>query len=109
MLIPFLVEAADIRFYRINKQDQQARITLLGGATAPGCHNFPHRPRVHRIGVIGFKQCSVYTAKDCAAASLAKTRWKDNPEKKNHMTPGARWFLPGDRGSKLASWRCLAK
>lgn len=109
MMVPFALHASDIRFYKINKKEQQTRIVLYGGAKTTGCHNFPHRPRVHRIAQVGYTHCSAYTTKDCAADSIVKVRWKSTPEKKTQMTPGARWFLPGERGIKLASWNCLTE
>ena len=64
------------------------------------------RRKVYRVAQIGFKTCALYAEKDCEVGAEIGVSWKNKKAPVNDFTPGARWFLPGERGSKMASWKC---
>lgn len=96
----------EIRFYKVNKHAQQERVALVRGVDEPGCHNFILNPKVHRVAQIGFKSCTLYSESDCETGSELSVSWKRKKKPTTSLTPGARWFLAGERGTKVASWRC---
>ena len=87
-------------------------VTLYAGdlaiADEPGCHNLISKRRVYRAAQIGFATCTLYTKKDCATGTEIEVNWKNKSDPVTAFTPGARWYLPGTRGSKMASWHCEA-
>lgn len=98
--------AADLRLYTANKLLQQRRISMVRNTDEPGCHNLITRRKVYRVAQIGFETCTLYAKKDCEAGSEIGVSWKNKKSPVHDFTPGARWFLPGERGSKMASWKC---
>lgn len=98
--------AADLRLYTANKQLQQRRVSLVRNTDEPGCHNLITSRKIYRVAQIGFKSCTLYTKKDCEAGTEIGVSWKNERPRVKEFTPGARWFLPGERGSKMASWNC---
>lgn len=102
-------QAADLRLYTANKQLQQRRISIVRNTDEPGCHNLISKRKVYRVAQIGFKSCTLYSEKNCEAGTEISVSWKEKKPPINDFTPGARWFLPGKRGSKMASWNCVAE
>ena len=98
--------AADLRLYTANKLLQQRRISMIRHTDKPGCHNLITKRRVYRVAQIGFATCTLYSAKSCEAETEIAVSWKNKKDPVNDFTQGARWFLPGERGSKMASWKC---
>lgn len=101
-----LSQAADFRMYTANSYLQQRQVTMVRNTDEPGCHNLITKRRIYRVAQIGFESCTVYSAKDCAEGTEIAVSWKNKKEPKTVFTRGARWFLPGERGSKMASWKC---
>lgn len=101
--------SADFRIYTVNKNMQQSRAVVLANAERPGCHDMLLRQRVYRVAQIGFESCTVYAEKDCKPGTELKVRWKNEEEPTTRISPGARWFLGGERGEKMGSWSCVAR
>lgn len=101
--------SADIRFYTINSRQQQSLISLVTGTNKPGCHNFLTKRRVYRVSQVGFEYCRLYSEKNCKSEAEVTVRWKNKKPPTDKLTPGARWFLAGERGTKIASWKCHNK
>lgn len=98
--------SAEIRFYTVNKRQQQSLISLIAGTTKPGCHNFLTKRRVYRISQVGFEHCRIFAERNCKPENVVTARWKNKKQPTDKLTPGARWFLAGERGTKIASWEC---
>ena len=101
-----LVGAADFRMYTANKLMQQREVTFVRNTDEPGCHNLITKRRIYRVAQIGFETCSVYSGKDCEKGTEIPVSWKNKKDPVTSFTRGARWFLPGERGSKMRSWKC---
>ena len=101
-----LAGAADFRMYTANKLMQQREVTFVRNTDEPGCHNLFKKRKIYRVAQIGFETCSVYSEKDCEEGSEIPVSWKNKKDPVTSFTRGARWFLPGERGSKMRSWRC---
>jgi hypothetical protein len=98
--------AADFRLYYANKLLQQSKVSMVRNTDKPGCHNLFKKRRIYRVAQVGFETCAIYAEKDCAAGTEIEVRWKNKKAPTTTITPGARWFLPGERGSKMGSWKC---
>ena len=109
MLAAQTAAAADFRLYNANKRLQQRRVGELANSERPGCHNLLIKRRIYRVAQVGFLHCTVYAEKDCAEGTELPVRWKDEERAVTKLTPGARWFLDGKRGSKMGSWQCEPK
>lgn len=99
---------SSIRFYKANKLLQEDRIMFTRKkAGLEGCHNFLKSARIYRINQVGFKQCQLFTNKDCSANSLLTVMDEDNTQS-NIMTQGTSWYPEGkdERGKKAKSWQC---
>lgn len=101
-----VASAADLRLYTANKLLQQRRVTMVRNTDEPGCHNLITKRKIYRVAQIGFKTCTLYARKDCEAGTEIGVSWKNKKDPVTEFTQGARWFLPGERGSKMASWKC---
>lgn len=106
LVLSDVASSADLRLYTANKLLQQRRITVIRDTDEPGCHNLIKKRRVYRAAQIGFATCTLYSEKDCEAGTEIEVRWKNKKKPKTAFTRGARWFLPGERGAKMASWKC---
>jgi len=98
----------EIRLYKMTRDGHSVKYTLLGKGDNPGCHNTPYTYSVYKVAVLAFKNCSVYSSKDCAPDSILPAYWKKKESKaSNKMKQGTRWFLAPD-GSEVAvsSWSC---
>ncbi len=98
--------AADLRLYTANKLLQQRRVSMVRNTDEPGCHNLITKRRIYRVAQIGFETCTLYSKKACEAGTEIAVSWKNKKEPVSEFTQGARWFLPGERGAKMASWKC---
>lgn len=101
-----LASAADFRMYTANSFMQQRQVTFVRNTDEPGCHNLITKRRIYRVAQIGFETCSIYSEKDCEEGTEIAVSWKNKKTPKTSFTRGARWFLPGERGSKMGSWKC---
>ena len=104
---------SEIRFYTINSQDQQREISWLPKRHVEGCFNLPVSLRLFRVAQIGFTSCSVYHAKNCAAAHIQPMVWSgksrknsDKQEPTFKMTEGAMWIFSRGREAAVRSWQC---
>ena len=104
-----LAVAADLRLYTANSLLQQRRVSMVRNTDEPGCHNLITRRKIYRVAQIGFETCTLYAERDCEAGTEIEVSWKRKKDPVHAFTQGARWFLPGERGSKMASWQCTAK
>lgn len=98
-----------IRFYKINKHEQTARIRFTAKkARASGCHNFLKKTRVFKAIQFGFESCELYSKKDCPIGSEILVTREKNPEPTNLLTQGFGWLPESEhkRGAKLRSWSC---
>ncbi len=98
--------SAEIRFYSANSKQQQSLISFVTGTSKPGCHNFLTKRRVYRVSLVGFEYCRMFAEKNCEAEAIVTARWKNEKPPTDMLNPGARWFLAGKRGTKIASWEC---
>jgi len=97
----------EFRIYKANKLKQLDRIWLPFDGNKPGCHNMLIKLEIYRAGQIGFDQCTVYSEKDCKAGSEIEVRWKNEGKPTTTITQGSLWFLPGETGSDMGSWKCI--
>lgn len=98
--------AADFRLYYANKLLQQRQVAMVRNTDEPGCHNLIKKRRIYRVAQIGFETCTVYAEKNCEAGTEIEVSWKNKKAPSVSITPGARWYLPGERGTKMGSWNC---
>lgn len=106
LMLPVWVHAADFRLYYANKLLQQREVTFVRNTDEPGCHNLFTKRRIYRVAQVGFATCAIYTERDCEAGTEVEVNWKNKSEPTTVITPGARWYLPGERGTKIKSWMC---
>jgi len=100
---------AEVRFYTINSKQQQRLVGFVMGTSKPGCHGFLAKRRIHRVAQVGFAYCRLFNERDCKPEDIVKVRWKNKEPPTDKLTPGARWFLEGEQGSKIASWECVTQ
>ncbi len=101
----------EIRLYKMTRDGISVKYALFGKGDNPGCHNTPYTYNVYKVAVLAFKNCSVYSAKNCTPESILPAYWKSKESKVNtKMKQGTRWFLALD-GSEAAvsSWSCELK
>lgn len=98
----------EFRAYTANKLKQQDKMWLGTGAAKPGCHNMLIKLEIYRVAQIGFDHCVIYADKDCKEGTEIPVSWKNKDKSTTTITQGARWFLPGETGSDMGSWKCLA-
>jgi len=101
----------EIRLYKMTRDGHSEKYMLFGKADNPGCHNTPYTYNVYKVAVLAFKNCSVYSAKDCSPEAILPAYWKSKESKVNNkMKQGTRWFLALD-GSEVgvSSWSCELK
>ena len=105
-------ERQRISFYKINKDGiTQALRFTRGKARRPGCHNFIRKARLHKVVQFQYRQCQVFSQKNCAADSQMQFYRDDEPEiLANNLSSGYGWRPVGDhkRGEKAKSWHCTA-
>ncbi len=110
--IPFSASAREpeIRLYKMTRDGHSEKYTLFGKGDNPGCHNTPYTYHVYKVAVLAFKNCSVYSAKNCSPDSILPTYWKGKDKISTKMKQGTRWFLARD-GSEVdvSSWFCEVK
>ena len=104
-----LALAADLRLYTANSLLQQRRVSMVRNTDEPGCHNLITKRKIYRVAQIGYETCTLYAERDCETGTEIDVSWKRKKDPVQAFTQGARWFLPGERGSKMASWNCKAK
>jgi len=102
-------QKSEFRIYKANELKQQDRIFVPFAGQKPGCHNLLIRLEIYRVAQIGFDHCTIYSEKDCKEGSEIPVHWKKDPKKQptTTITQGARWFLPGETGSEMGSWKCV--
>lgn len=109
--------AADIRFYKKNKHEQNDRFWISKKkSTQTGCNNFRGAPRIFQIVQVGFQSCSIYSEKNCVAESLIKARHDGADTYSKNLSEGLGWHPSiqnslnpvgaHPRGVKLRSWNC---
>jgi len=99
--------APDFRVYSANSLKQQRQILVPSNAARPGCHNLLITREVYRVAQVGFGYCVIYSQKDCKAGTEINVSWQNKKDPTSVITQGARWFLPGELGSDMASWKCV--
>jgi hypothetical protein len=102
-------ERKEIRFYKINKLEQNDRINFtLKKARNPGCHNFLKKTRVFKAVQFGYESCTLYSKKDCAEDSVIEVTRKKESTPISNLTQGYGWLTQSEdtRGAKLRSWTC---
>lgn len=117
LVIPEIAAAADpeIKFYRLSRDKRIAEIEFILGTKDTGCHNFTPGRKVHRVSVIGFEFCSLFSESNCDKDSALKAKWKGRTriESKKHplieLTQGSRWYLDPKTNVKAQSWYCKGK
>ena len=102
----------EIRFYSLNKQQQQRELVLVPNASEVGCHNLPLTRLIYRVAQVGFTFCEIYRENDCQSGSQHLLRWSD-PKKNSstkelttQITPGAKWIFSMADVVKVSSWSC---
>ncbi len=100
----------EIRLYKMTRDGHSEKYMLFGKGDNPGCQNTPYTYNVYKVAVLAFKNCSVYSAKDCQPDSILPAYWKNKDKVSTKMKQGTRWFLARD-GSEVdvSSWSCEAK
>jgi hypothetical protein len=110
LAVALLVEIAhaEVRFYRIRDDGFLENLHLVRGKNKPGCHNLSGFRKAHRIAVIDFSYCSVYSSDDCAPGTEIPAYWKKKPDRKEtRLTEGSLWYLDPETNVKLGSWQCV--
>lgn len=97
----------EIRLYKMTRDGHSEKYMLFGKANNPGCHNTPYTYHVYKVAVLAFKNCSVFSAKDCRPDSILTAYWKNKDKPATQLKQGTRWFLTRD-GSEVdvSSWSC---
>lgn len=100
----------EIRLYKMTRDGHSEKYLLFGKGDNPGCHNTPYTYHVYKVAVIAFKNCSVFSAKDCRPDSILPAYWKNKDKASTKMKQGTRWFLSRD-GTEVdvSSWSCEVK
>jgi hypothetical protein len=100
----------EIRLYKMTRDGHSEKYMLFGKGDNPGCHNTPYTYHVYKVAVIAFKNCSVFSAKDCRPDSILPAYWKNKDKASTKMKQGTRWFLSRD-GTEVdvSSWSCEIK
>jgi hypothetical protein len=99
---------AQIRFYQINSRGQESNMLFAFNTDEEGCHAFPLARGVHRVAVVNFAYCELYTTRGCEPGSEIPARWKNRPdEQKTRLTPGSRWVLKDDGQVDVSAWKCV--
>ena len=100
----------EIRLYKMTRDGHSVKYTLLGKGNNPGCHNTPYTYHVYKVAVLAFKNCSVFSAKDCQPDSRLTAYWKKKDKPATNLKPGTRWFLARDESEvDVSSWSCEFK
>lgn len=107
LMVSVQAGAANLRLYTANKSMQQRKISMIRDTDEAGCHNMIKRRRVYRAAQIGFASCTLYSEKDCEQGTEIEVQWKNKEQPVTEFSRGAMWFLPGKRGEKMASWKCV--
>ena len=106
---PVIAEAIDpsVRFYEINKREQQDRISIPG-RNDPGCNAFLKKPRTYRFNQVGYQYCTLYTERGCNEGDEIIARWSGVGPELTELTQGGKWILQGgtERGINVGSWNC---
>jgi len=98
---------ADIRFYTINDRGQQSLLPLVWKPDSPGCHALPISWKVHKVAVVRFEYCEVFSSRDCADGTQVKAYWKKKPNRSaTFLTPGTEWYFDPKGEVEVGSWRC---
>ena len=107
-------QAAEIRFYKINKKDQQSEIRLVKNRDEPGCHNLRRKRDVYRVAQVGFTYCSIYPEKDCPDDAALTMEWRGKVKKNSvraqpgaRLMPGDLWFFNDTKPREVRSWVCV--
>jgi hypothetical protein len=76
----------------------------------PSVHLSIPDAHVYKVAVLAFKNCSVFSAKDCRPDSILTAYWKNKDKPATQLKQGTRWFLTRD-GSEVdvSSWSCEVK
>ena len=100
----------EIRLYKMTRDGHSEKYMLFGKADNPGCHNTPYTYHVYKVAVLAFKNCSVFSAKDCQPDSILTAYWKGKDKPATKLTRGTRWFLARDESEvDVSSWSCEFK
>ncbi len=101
----------EIRLYKMTRDGHSEKYMLFGKGDNPGCNNTPYTYHVYKVAVLAFKNCSVYSAKNCTPESILPAYWKNKESKVNtKMKQGTRWFLAPDSSEvAVSSWSCEVK
>jgi hypothetical protein len=110
---PQLADAAEIRFYDINRKGQQGEVGFVRNRDEPGCHNMFGGRDVFRVAQIGFTYCSVYSQKDCPDDEALTMVWKGRVKKNSvraqpteRLMPGDLWYFQDNEEREIKSWKC---
>jgi len=96
-----------IRFYTVNDRGQESLIHLVLNTDESGCHAFPFSRKVHRVAVIGFSYCEVFSTRACDAGTEVSAQWKKRPqETATRFHPGSQWYLDPEGEVEISAWRC---
>ncbi len=108
------VDAAEIRFYDVNKKGQQREKSLTLNRDEPGCHNLFLGEDVFRIAQVGFTYCSIYLEKDCPEGEALTMKWKGRTKKNSarahptdRLMPGSMWYFIDNLEREIHSWKCV--
>ena len=100
----------EIRLYKMTRDGHSEKYLLFGKADNPGCQNTPYTYHVYQVAVLAFKNCSVFSAKDCQPDSILTAYWKGKDKPATQLTQGTRWFLARDESEvDVSSWSCEFK
>ena len=101
-------QAAEVKFYSQRKQGALVRVRPVFRADQPGCHTFPLARDVHRVAVLGFKRCTLYSARRCESGSELRARWKHKEKTTTtELTEGSRWYLVARGNVTVRAWNCV--
>lgn len=113
---PAFAEAlSEVRFFKVNKKDQQTEYRLIRDRREPGCHSLRLARKLYRVQVIGFDHCEVFANAACEAGSELSFMWSGRKKSRNDVDTskpqtklplGSRWLSHPERMTKFKSWRC---
>ena len=98
-----------IRFYKVNSKRQTSKILFANKkGKLTSCQNFYKKTRVYQANQFGFKQCVLYSKKNCSSDSTVQVNRKKEKSPTSILTQGYSWHPISDspKGVKLKSWKC---
>ncbi len=102
----FAAPSAEIKFYQMDADGREDALLFVFGAGNEGCQTFSVKRAVHRVAVLYFAYCELYSVQACTAGNEVAARWKNKRDPVTQLTPGAQWVLKDKGNATVGAWRC---